>query len=198
MAVAAHSLRGETQNRGRAVLDTAARLFAERGYDGTSMRDIAAAVGLRPSSLYYFYASKEALFVAVYEAGVDNILHAVRGSLAPGERPWAQLRVACAAHLGSLLAGDAYARVVVLPLPGRGDELRDRLVSLRDRYERLFESLIAALPLDDRANRRYLRLTLLGALNAVPGWYQPDGDSPDTIAGRILDLMHKPLEPEAP
>ncbi len=52
----------------QAILDAALNLFAEKGYFGTSLRDIAAAVGVRESAIYNYYPSKEALFEALIVA----------------------------------------------------------------------------------------------------------------------------------
>ena len=59
-----------SDNRVSTLLDAAARLFAEKGYVATSMRDIAQDCGMLPGSLYYHFAAKEDLLVAVYERGV--------------------------------------------------------------------------------------------------------------------------------
>lgn len=63
------------------VLDAAARFFAEKGFGYTSMRDIAGAAGMLPGSLYYYFASKEELLIAVYAEGVRRIEEAVRPAL---------------------------------------------------------------------------------------------------------------------
>ena len=64
------------------LLEEAARLFGAKGYAHTSMRDIAAAFGILPGSLYHHFASKDALFVAVYAEGVDRIQAAVAAAVA--------------------------------------------------------------------------------------------------------------------
>ena len=56
------------------ILDTAEALFAERGFAGTPVRDIAAAVGLTPASLYNHFAGKEALYTAVLERGIRPVI----------------------------------------------------------------------------------------------------------------------------
>lgn len=60
------------------ILDEATRLFAERGYDGTSMADLAERVGLRKASLFHHFASKEELRAAV----LDRLVHEVGGAIA--------------------------------------------------------------------------------------------------------------------
>ncbi|MGH7917667.1 MAG: helix-turn-helix domain-containing protein, partial [Candidatus Binataceae bacterium] len=64
-------------NRRGQLLDAAARLFRERGYHATSMRDIAKAVGMLSGSIYYHFDSKEEMLVAVYEEGARRFSEAV-------------------------------------------------------------------------------------------------------------------------
>ncbi|MBI5910959.1 MAG: helix-turn-helix transcriptional regulator, partial [Betaproteobacteria bacterium] len=76
--MAVKSLRGpRIDNRSPVVLDAAARIFAEHGYSGSSIREIAEACDMQPGSLYYHFAAKEDLLVAVYERGVEEIQAAV-------------------------------------------------------------------------------------------------------------------------
>lgn len=183
-------------NRRQALLDAAARHFSTHGFAGTSIRDIAADVGMLPGSIYYHFPSKEALALAVHAEGVAHIKGAVEQALTDApEAPWDRLEVACRAHLVALLDGTDYAQVVTpqfaRALPPR---LRTTLIAQRDSYEALIDRLVAALPLESRADRRYLRLALLGALNWVLTWYHPGGDSPSVIASRIVGLFRRPLD----
>ena len=64
---------GKTRLRRDEILDEATRLFAERGYEGTSMADLAERVGLRKASLFHHFASKEVLYAAVLERLVQAV-----------------------------------------------------------------------------------------------------------------------------
>jgi TetR/AcrR family transcriptional regulator, cholesterol catabolism regulator len=90
------------------VLDAAARLFRTRGFDGTSMRDIAQAVGMQAGSLYCHFETKEALLVAVYVKGVRQISDAVQSVIDRHQDPWDRLEAACVAHLEAILHDDDY------------------------------------------------------------------------------------------
>lgn len=175
-----------------AVLDAAAKLFAGRGYSATSMRDIAAAAGMLPGSLYCHFASKEVLLEAVYEAGVREVIDAARSATARETEPWARLEAACVAHLETVLKRSDYAQVLIRVLPEDVPPVARRLGALRAEYEELFRALISALPLPAETDRRALRLMLLGALNWSRFWYRENGrDSPRQIARRFLRLLRE-------
>jgi AcrR family transcriptional regulator len=177
------------------MLDAAARLFCRQGYEGTSVRDIARAVGMLPGSLYCHFATKEDLLVAVYVRGVDQICSAVQAAVERRAAPWERLEAACVAHLEAILRDDDYARVVVRVRPADVPAVNRSLVAQRDRYEALWVALVEALPLPRRADRKALRLMLLGALNGAQNWYRADGGaSPRSIARQFTALLRPGME----
>jgi len=182
-------------SRAPQVLDAAARLFRGRGFEGTSVRDIAKAVGMLPGSLYCHFATKEELLAAVYVKGVAQISAAVRAAVVRHTDPWDRLEAACAAHLEAILHDDDYAQVVVRVRPADAPAAHARLIGLRDDYETLLASLVDALPLARGTDRRMLRLMLVGALNWSQTWYRPGGGlSSRTIARRFVALLKQAQE----
>ena len=172
------------------ILDVAARLFCQQGYQGTTVRDIARAVGILPGSLYCHFATKEDLLAAVYARGVDQICQVVQATIDRRGDPWQRLEAACAAHLEAILRDDDYARVVVRVRPADLGEARQSLAQERNRYEALWVELVDALPLARRTDRKALRLMLLGALNWAPIWYRADGAaSPRSLARKFVALV---------
>jgi TetR/AcrR family transcriptional regulator, cholesterol catabolism regulator len=177
------------------VLDAAARLFRTRGFEGTSVRDIARAVGMLPGSLYCHFATKEALLVAVYVMGVQQITDAVLRAMARHEDPWDRLEAACVAHLEAILHDDDYAQVVVRVRPADVPVVDQSLIELRNQYEALFHGLIKELPLARSTDRRALRLMLMGALNWSQVWYRPGGRlNPRAIARKFIALLREGQE----
>ena len=177
------------------VLDAAARLFRSQGFEGTSVRDIARAVGMLPGSLYCHFATKEELLTAVYVKGVQQISSAVQAVVNKQANPWERLEAACVAHLESILHDDDYAQVVIRVRPADVAVVHPVLIELRNRYEALFTDLIKALPLKRGTDRRALRLMLIGALNWSQTWYRPDGQfKPRVIARKFVALLRQGQE----
>jgi AcrR family transcriptional regulator len=196
MAAARPARAPRADNRLPLILDEAARLFAAQGFHGASVRDIVRAVDMLPGSLYYHFATKEALLAAVYAEGVRRISEAVERAVAGKRDPWERLEAACIAHLEGLLNAGDYAQVVIRVRPADAPSVAGDLVKRRDEYERLFVDLVQALALARSVDRRSLRLMLLGALNWSQTWYHPGRDSPRTIARRFVSLLREQLDKE--
>ncbi|HEY0300380.1 MAG TPA: TetR/AcrR family transcriptional regulator [Rhizomicrobium sp.] len=179
----------KANNRQQDVLDHAAGLFSRHGYDGTSMRDVAAAVGMLHGSLYYHYPSKEDLFLAVYAEGKRRNDATFAGVLEDTGDPWDRLEAVCIAHIQASRDESPYALVLRQQmLPDSGD-FRARLIAMRDAHEDMFRKLIDALPLAKSVDRKYFRLLLLGGLAHTHIWDRPCGDSPRTIVRNFLTLL---------
>ena len=180
------------------VLDQATKLFRTQGFEGTSVRDIARAVGMLPGSLYCHFATKEELLAAVYLKGVEQISAAVQTAVQLHADPWERLQAACVAHLESILQDDDYAQVVIRVRPADVALVNQNLIDLRNRYEQLFIDLIKALPLRKGTDRRAFRLLLIGALNSSQTWYRPSGKyKPRAIAHQFIALLRQGQEEKA-
>ena len=184
-------------NRLPQLLDEAAKVFAQRGFAGASVREIVQPIGMLPGSMYYHFPTKEDLLVAVYREGVDRISHKVDMAIDAFAEPWARLEAACVAHLTAVLDSTDYSQVVVRIRPTDAPPVHDALLALRDSYESRFAALIAALPLPRAVVRRDLRLFLLGGLNYAQAWYREDGAlGPADIARRFIRLLKTDLAAE--
>src|ERR1700761_4971034 len=103
-------------NRGRDVLAAAVELFASRGFDATSIRDIATAAQVQPASVYYHYPSKEALLVAIVDQAAAQVAEQLQAAMIATD-PWQRLEQACVAHLTALLPADGALRVLATEIP---------------------------------------------------------------------------------
>jgi AcrR family transcriptional regulator len=191
------------ETRRRKVLSVASDLFATKGFEATSMRDVATAVGMMSGSLYYHFASKEDMYVAVQDASVSKIFDWVQAAIARFGEPWAddpwagdpweRLEAAAVAHCEALLDRSGF-RVLVTPIfpPGLDPKVRQKLVEQRDRFERMMDEVIDALPLPPNINRQVFQKHYLGAINWVGVWYEPGGPlEPAEIARQIVRALKR-------
>ena len=179
------------------ILNAAAELFSVRGYNGTSIRDIAKQVGLLPGSVYHYFPSKEDLFVSLNHIGFNNIIEKVEQAVKGSSEPWQRLELACVAHIELLIAGDGIDRVTGSSLFFYHEQrLMRRLKGDRDRYEGIFARLVANLDLAASADRSLFRMLLLGVLNWTRVWYGLGKKTPKEIAHEFIATLrgqHAPL-----
>src|SRR5262245_46321977 len=90
--------------RRRQIMQEAAKLFGSRGFEATTIRDIASAAGILGGSIYYHFGSKEDIFLAVHSAGMETITNSVLEAIDGIEDPWQQLEAAAVAHCNALLS----------------------------------------------------------------------------------------------
>lgn len=189
--------RPRSDNRLPELLDAAARLFALHGYAGTSMRDIAEEAKMLAGSVYYHFASKDDLLLAVYAAGVQALEATAISAMVGKTDPWQRLEALCCAHLETVLRDSDYAQVLIRVLPDDIPRIADRLRELRANHERHFHTAIAALPLPPGTDRPSLRLMLLGSLNWAPFWFNPQGrDTPSALARKFVGLIKEKQDGE--
>lgn len=180
-----------------ALLDAAVRQFAQQGYDKTSMRDIAALAGMLAGSIYYYFPTKEHLFLAVHEHAIAHICDRVRRAMRPEADPWTRLTQAAQGYLESMLSEFEYAGVIITEFPRRrSPELRAPLLAHRRQFEDIFTELIKDLPLRRGVDRTYFRLAFLGMLAWSYTWYNPSGpDSPKVVAQKMVNLLRDSTQP---
>lgn len=168
----------------------AARVLNERGYEAASLREICAAAGILPGSLYYHFRSKEDLFVSLHAEGFRQLNEAVDTAIARESNAWGRLEAACAAHLTLLVGAEDVSLVGGTSLfhPARSP-LQRRLNRDRDAYEERFRQMIGALQLPPEVDQTLVRLNLLGALNWTRNWYRPGRKSPRELAHQLVQKI---------
>jgi AcrR family transcriptional regulator len=83
--------------RRRQVVEIAAQLFAQKGYRGTSMRDIGEQAGMLGGSLYHHIKSKDVLFIELHNGALDAAQHRIEGEISRHTDPWDRFEAACVA-----------------------------------------------------------------------------------------------------
>jgi AcrR family transcriptional regulator len=160
------------------VIDAAARVFAERGYHGTTTQAIADVLGMRQASLYYYFSSKEAALEEVCARGTDGFVEGAERVMQMDGPPLEKLRRLIASHLAPIETMPDYVRVFINERRYLPDASRRRVGRKSRRIERFFEQVIQA-GIDDGSIRpgtdaRLAMLAVLGMCNAVINWRESD------------------------
>ncbi len=178
--------RSTTANRG-SVLDAACVLFAERGYHGTSMKDIAEKLGVRAPSLYNHVTSKQDMLYAIMDKAMDRALEALGETLAGVEDIPEQLRRATESLVLDFLRYPA--EVTVCNNEVRGLEAGNRLaiVAKRDRYAARVRGIIEEGCRTGRFRTRTPQIAAFAVLemgNSAKSWFRPSGRYTDSYVAR--------------
>lgn len=168
-----------TQNSRQDVINAAGRLFAKRGYHGTSMRTLGKELGLVGSSLYSHIGSKEELLVEVVREGAALFEASVAKARASGGTGADQLRKLITGHLDVVLDNSDIASTYLNEASVLDEDHRNQIRIERNRYEQAFRDVFAlgdgdgSLPA--ATDPKLAAIFTLSILNAVTRWYRPLG-----------------------
>ena len=188
------ALRARYDRRQAEVVLDAARVFAQRGYDQTSVPQLAEELGIAAGSLYHYFGGKEQLLIAICDQLMDPLLTQAQALLAEDQPPEAQLRaLVCAwvehvvAHRDHMLVFQQERHVI-----DHGAQWAGVRASRKD-FERLVEGLLRRIQ-DAGATRladpRLTLSALLGMVNHTAQWYRPRGRlDAAAIADGYVDLV---------
>ncbi len=185
------------------ILRTAARLFQQRGYDATSMNDVAAALKLSKGGLYHHFQSKDEILYEIMnhamEITQERVLNPVRLIADPVERLRALIRL----HIEVVLSPRDREITVMLhenhPLP---PALRKRINVRKKDYIHFLENLMAEVQQNvqdqapqshqakGRVSPRAAAFALLGMINWIYQWYKPEGElQAQNLIPQFTDLI---------
>jgi len=191
-------------NRRADLIRVAARLFREKGFDGTTIRDIAHAVGMRSGSPFYHFANKHELLMAVMEEGLRLGLERTRGAVDEALPAAERLAQLVRTHYGILHdAGSDFIPVMLYDWRSLPAQYKRRIVELKDRYDAIWQRTLDELHEQGllRTDAKLARLMILGAMNFSATWYRLKPKSSrsgkrvdlDELAAQTVSLVLHPL-----
>jgi len=169
------------------VLDAAEGLFAERGFEGASLREIARRAGIQQPGLYNYFESKQSLYTAVLDRALQPMSRAIASQLEAASDPGAMPAALPAVMTDILLEHPKMAALFQRALQGDPESLGNRLVM--DWLDRLFAEGLAAL---ERAgagslDRVDLALQTIAMFNLTTGFFLAERVFETMAGGRISD-----------
>lgn len=186
-----------TLHRKEELRIAAERLFAERGFQATSVRDIAESLDLKAGSLYAHMASKDDLLWDILNAAADRFFAAVNPIVESNLLHSEKLRRVIVAHVQVITGNLAAAAVYSTEWRHLSDERRRQFAARRDAYEEIVRSLVRRCIHDGvfaDVDEKFATLLILSSINWIYQWYRPDGAMrPEEIARKLTDLLFNGL-----
>jgi AcrR family transcriptional regulator len=163
------------------ILKTAAKIFAEKGFHHTSVRDIARATKMSLSGLYYYFTTKEELLFLIQERCFLTLLQ--RWEQAANSNLDIRARICAFAenHLSFFLHNMPEMKVMAHEDESLTGEFNDKILVLKRRYVKVITDLIGELQAQEDGKGIDLRVAtfaLFGMMNWIYTWYQPKRDLP--------------------
>lgn len=160
------------------IHSAAVSLFFERGYHGTSMRDVAAAVGIQMSSLYHYFPSKQSLLFSIMNQTMDDLIDNAKMAFDIDAQPREKLIAGITSHVNFHAQKYMENFITDSELRSLDTAERKKIVAKRDNYSSLFRAVI-----EDGQSRGDFRkadvsvslAAMFSTISSVPAWFKPNG-----------------------
>jgi len=192
------------------ILDYATEIFADKGYEGASMRDLSRLSGISLAGLYYYFESKEKLLYFIQQHTFNTIIERLREQLAEGDDPETRIRIFVHNHVGYSVAKQKAMKV----LAHEDDVLKNgygtELAAIKREYYRICVGLVEDLAKAEGLkfvgrnasatggiSTRTAVMGLFGMMNWLYTWYNPRVDpGAETIAREMSDIFLRGVRAE--
>ena len=169
------------------IVDAASALFAEHGYAGASMRDLARKTHRSLASFYLYFSSKEDLLFAVHARAFGALIASAEAAVETTREPQARLRAFILSHVRYVADHPDVMRVLIHEVGVLPPEHRRVVREYKDRYFAIGRGLVAAIlpddPIADAAEVERCAYTVFGMINWAWSWYDESRHgSPEQVA----------------
>jgi AcrR family transcriptional regulator len=190
------------------ILDYATEVFAEKGYEGASMRDLSRLSGISLAGLYYYFESKEKLLYFIQQHTFSTIIARLRERLAGSADPEARIRIFVHNHVDYSVTRQKAMKVLSHEDDVLTNSYGNELAAIKREYYRICVGLV-----DDLARAEGLRslgsdsggistrtavMGLFGMMNWLYTWYKPGVDpNAEVLAREISDIFLRGIRGES-
>ncbi len=173
------------------ILRTAARIFAEKSYHSTSMRDISRETGVSLAGLYHYCKSKEELLYLIQDNCFGHVLDRLKVRLTTTSDPLEKLRIFIENHLAFFAANMSEMKVLSHESASLAGEMQQSVSGKKEEYTRLARRILDEVQQTLPPDARLIDLTvatyaIFGMMNWIYNWYDPRG--PVTIAQLVENI----------
>jgi AcrR family transcriptional regulator len=176
------------------ILRSAARIFAEKSYHSTSMRDISRATNVSLAGLYHYCKSKEELLFLIQDNCFGRVLERLEQRLQDVEDPIAKLGIFIENHLSFFAANMAEMKVLSHEAESLRGDLYTHVSTRKDNYTKLARKILSEVQQTGNS-KEPIDLTvatyaLFGMMNWIYNWYDPQGKlKVSDLADNVMKLF---------
>ena len=176
------------------ILRTAARIFAEKSYHSTSMRDISRATNVSLAGLYHYCKSKEELLFLIQDNCFGRVLERLEQRLEGVVNPVTKLGIFIDNHLSFFASNMSEMKVLSHEAESLGGELYTHVSTRKDKYTKLARQILREVQ-ETQESKEPIDLTvatyaLFGMMNWIYNWYDPQGKlNVSDLAGNLMKLF---------
>ena len=161
------------------ILRTSARIFAEKSYHSTSMRDISRATGVSLAGLYHYCKSKEELLFLIQDHCFGRVLERLEERIKRNTDPFEKLRIFIDNHLSFFAANMAETKVLSHEAESLAGDLHKHVSTKKERYAKLARKILREIEEQEQTSARVdltiATYALFGMMNWIYNWYDPRG-----------------------
>ena len=166
------------------MLKAAAYCFNQKGYSGTSLKDVANILGLTDAALYYYVRNKEELVYQCYVRAAEVGREAMNRALEDADSGFDQVQLYLRYHI-EYMVGDRGPIAIMSEIPSLKPGHRDEVLEFSRSHSSRFEDLLKQGIADGSIAPCDVRMTgnsIMGSINWIPKWFHGD----ETVATRVL------------
>ena len=167
------------------MLKAAAHCFNQKGYSGTSLKDVADILGLTDAALYYYVRNKEELVYLCYMRAAEVGREAMQTAVDEGQSGFEQVQLYIRYHVESIV-GERGPLAIMSEIPSLQPAHRDEVLDVSRSHSSNFEAILEGGIEDGSIEPCDVRMTgnaIMGSINWIPKWFHGDAE----VAERILD-----------
>lgn len=180
-------------NRRKQIFETAAKLIRKKGYESTTMRDIASELGIEAASLYHHIKSKEQILELICFDMAARFANAIKETNDIYFNAEEKLRTCIAEHVKILTENPENAGVFLFAWRSLPEEQLEKFIKLRNEYEQGIKLIIKEgieEDIFDNVDLKFAVFSILSIVNGVNEWYKQDGEmTASQVSQKLSDFI---------
>lgn len=195
MARVAEETRFEAQRH--RILKAAANCFNQKGFSGTSLKDVSQHLGLTDAALYYYVRNKEELVYQCYMRAAEFGRDAMDRAISDGATGFEQAYLYIAYHI-EIMVGERGPVAIMSEIPSLKSTHRDEILEVSRRHSAVFEGILQSGIHDGSVAPCDVRMTgnaIMGSINWIPKWFHGDPEMAQQILQRFPEILTAGLKP---